>query len=67
MRIVNWHEGLFDAAGPPLPGAGAGVHCTWLSTPNLNISFSLSALNTVIACCSSEETTDFIVAERDTL
>ena len=67
MRIVNWHDGLLDAAGPPLPGAGARVHCAWLSTANLNVSFCLSAVNTDIACPNSEETSDFIVAERDTL
>ncbi len=66
MRIVNMHVGLLGA-GPPLPRAGAGVHCTWLSTASLNVSFSLSAVNTDIACPNSEETRDFIVAERDTL
>ncbi len=67
MRIVNWHEGLLDADCHPLPGAGAGVHCAWLFTANLDISLPLSAINTGIACCNSEETTDFIVAKRDTL
>ena len=63
------HVGLLGVAGPPLPGvgAGAGVHCAWLSTASLNVSFSLSAVNTDIACPNSEETRDFIVAERDTL
>ena len=67
MRIVNMHVGLLGAAVPPMPGAGAGVHCAWLSTASLNVSFSLSAVNTDIACPNSEETRDFIVADRDTL